>query len=130
MHYIPLIFTLSHVANAYPMIPPDAHYERRSKCTRWVHAGARVLDLHKKERFKYTELRLASRVSLTAAKCPAVMDNPIANGADPLISVRRSSQTPCTTNTKMNVIKAIWIGYEFVVRPRNTRRGMRVTYLR
>lgn len=43
---------------------------------------------------------------LTAAKCPAVIDRPMANGAEPLMSLRRSSQTPCTTNTKINVIKA------------------------
>lgn len=42
----------------------------------------------------------------TAAKWPAVIDSPIANGADPLISERRSSHTPWTTNTNMNVINA------------------------
>lgn len=43
---------------------------------------------------------------LTAAKCPAVILNPIANGTDPLTSERLLSQTPCTTNTKMKVINA------------------------
>lgn len=45
-------------------------------------------------------------VQHTAAKWPAVIESPIANGADPLISARRSSQTPWTTNTNKNVINA------------------------
>lgn len=43
-----------------------------------------------------------------------MIDKPIANGAEPLISERRSSHTPCTTNTNMYVINAsiitAWIG--------------------
>lgn len=34
------------------------------------------------------------------------MERPIASGAEPLISVRRASHTPWTTNTRMNVINA------------------------
>lgn len=45
-------------------------------------------------------------VNLIAAKCPAVIDNPIAKGTDPLMSDRRSSQTPCTTKTNKNVMRA------------------------
>lgn len=40
------------------------------------------------------------------AKCPAVIDSPTASGTDPLMSDRRSSQTPCTTNTNKNVMSA------------------------
>lgn len=43
---------------------------------------------------------------LTAAKCPAVMERPMASGADPLRSPLRSSQTPWTTNTRTKVIMA------------------------
>lgn len=56
--------------------------------------------------FDYFESNRLSTHKLTAAKWPAVIDNPMANGADPLTSLRRSSQTPWTTNTKMNVINA------------------------
>lgn len=34
------------------------------------------------------------------------MERPMANGADPLMSDLRPSQTPWTTNTRMNVIRA------------------------
>lgn len=43
---------------------------------------------------------------LTAAKCPAVIERPMANGTDPFTSDRRLSLTPCTTNTSMNVMRA------------------------
>lgn len=42
----------------------------------------------------------------TAHKCPAVIDNPTANGADPLISLRFGSDTPFTTKTSIDVIRA------------------------
>ena len=43
---------------------------------------------------------------LTAAKCPAVIERPMANGTDPFTSDRRLSETPCTTNTRINVMRA------------------------
>lgn len=43
---------------------------------------------------------------LTAAKWPTVIERPIARGAEPLTSVRRESQTPWTTKTRINVIRA------------------------
>lgn len=43
---------------------------------------------------------------LTAAKCPAVIERPMAKGMDPFTSDRRLSLTPCTTNTSINVMSA------------------------
>lgn len=43
---------------------------------------------------------------LTAAKCPAVIERPMAKGTDPFTSDRRLSLTPCTTNTSINVMRA------------------------
>lgn len=44
--------------------------------------------------------------TLTAIKCPTVIDSPTANGTDPLTSDRRSSHTACTTKTSTKVISA------------------------
>lgn len=69
---------------------------------------------------------------LTAAKCPAVIDRPMANGADPLMSLRRSSQTPCTTNTKMNVINAaqkIVNGFDKIIRNQTFVKGIKMGYI-
>lgn len=42
---------------------------------------------------------------LTVAKMAVAMQRPMANGADPLTSLRFSSQTPKTTSTRVNVEK-------------------------
>lgn len=124
-----LHFKCLHVAITHPMICPERHDKSGTKWTCRVHACASVLNLQRFllfgwkivgnfDNFIYTNLnelqfRLWLRL-LTAAKWPAVIDNPMANGAEPLMSLRRSSQTPCTTKTSKNVIKAStttpWIG--------------------
>lgn len=70
----------------------------RGSCWRqWIWSGRRW------------EFEVSSRqivAQLTAAKCPAVIERPTDSGTALLLSVRRGSLTPCTTKTRINVIKA------------------------
>lgn len=111
-------FNKTFLLSTNPMIFPNVHNKCWSEWACWIHWSASVLNLIvflKKRNLSiiilFHKIKHSSR---TAAKCPAVIDNPMANGAEPLMSERRSSQTPCTTNTNINVINAsmitAWIG--------------------
>lgn len=104
----------------YPLEVPNIGHQSWTKWSCWIHTWTGVLDLERRKWFNTTtnnELEIWMD-ALTAAKWPAVIERPIANGADPLTSERRSSQTPCTTKTNMNVISASimtpWIGSKFL----------------
>lgn len=93
------------------MILPNVHNKRRAETSCRIHTRSCVLDLSWTKCIRFYKYSHKKKINwqnkvLTAAKCPAVIDKPMANGAEPFTSERRSSHTPCTTNTRINVISA------------------------
>ena len=90
---------------SYPLICPRSHDHGWAKTSCWVHASTSKFNLLNQQG-NSKSFRVSQSYKLTAARCPAVIESPTANGTDPLTSDRRPSQTPWTTNTRMNVIRA------------------------
>lgn len=76
----------------YPVVFPAVHDDGGSKTASRIHTAACVFDLNQRNKSYKVSGRIIVFIR-TAAKWPAVMDNPIANGAEPFISFLRESLT-------------------------------------